>query len=112
MGYCNVDDVQGIVYTTMKVDVIQDLIDEVDVLMATKIAVASVDSKILRAISRTWTAYRVMLKDPASETLDGHSESRRDNLARYEAMYKEMLDAAAASSSGLAFLVGKADYIQ
>ncbi len=109
MGYCNVDDVQAIVDTDMEVANIQDLIDEVDALMATKITVASVDSKILRAISRTWTAYRVMLKDPASETLDGHSESRRDNLARLEAMYKEML-VDVSTSSGLAFLVGKADY--
>ncbi len=109
MGYSNVDDVKAIVFTTMEVANIQDLIDEVDAFIAAKIDVSGVDSKILRAISRTWTAYRVMLKDPASESIDGHSENRRDNLARLEAMYKEMLDAAD-DSSGLAFLVGKADY--
>ncbi len=102
MGYSNVEDVQAIVDTDMEVANIQDLIDEVDALMATKITVASVDSKILRAISRTWTAYRVMLKDPASESLDGHSENRRDNLARYETMYKEMLHDASATG-GIAF---------
>ncbi|MBA7692368.1 hypothetical protein ES703_100935 [subsurface metagenome] len=102
MGHCNVDDVKAVVSTDMEVHNIQDLIDEVDVLMALEITVSGVDSKVLRAISRTWTAYRVMLKDPASESLDGHSENRSDNLARYEAMYKEMLDNAS-TSGGIVF---------
>ncbi len=97
MGNCQVEDVQAIVFTTMEVAHIQDLIDETDAFILTKISVAGVDDKILRAISRTWTAYRVMLRDPASESLDGHSENRRDNLARYEAMYKEMLKDASPS---------------
>jgi len=91
MGYCSVGDVQAIVDTDMAVSEIQDLIDEADAFIATKLTVSGVNTKILRAISRTWTAYRVMVKDPASESLDGHSENRTDNLNRYEAMYKEML---------------------
>jgi len=102
MSYCNVEDVQAVVDTDMETHEIQDLIDEVDALIPTKIDVAGVNSKILRAISRTWTAYRVMLKDPASESLDGHSESRAENLKRYEAMYKEMLDDAS-TAGGIVF---------
>lgn len=102
MGYCSIEDVQGVVDTNMETHVIQDLIDEVDALMALEITVAGVDSKVLRAISRTWTAYRVMLKDPASESLDGHSENRTDNLNRLEAMYKEMLDDAS-TAGGIVF---------
>lgn len=102
MGYSNVDDVQAIVDTDMEIAEIQDIIDEVDALMALKITVAGVDSKVLRAISRTWTAYRVMLKDPGSESLDGHSENRTDNMKRLEAMYKEML-VDASSSGGIVF---------
>ena len=101
-GYCNVDDVKGVVDTNMETHVIQDLIDEVDALIPMKISVTGVDSKILRAISRTWTAYRVFLKDPASESLDGHSESRIENLKRLEAMYKEMLDDAS-TAGGIVF---------
>ncbi len=102
MGYCQVEDVQAIVDTDMEVAEIQDLIDETDVFIPTKISIAGVDSKILRAISRTWTAYRVMVKDPASESLDGHSENRKDNLKRLEDMYKEMLKDAS-SSGGIVF---------
>ena len=100
MGYCNIDDVKAIVDTDMEIAEIQDLIDEVDAFIRVKLTVASVDTKILRAISKTWTAYRVMLKDPASEALDGHSENRTENLKRYEALYKEML-AGATSSGGI-----------
>ena len=92
-------DVQAVVHTDMEVADIQDLIDETDAFIPTKISVAGVDSKILRAISRTWTAYRVMLKDPASESLDGHSENRKDNLKRLEALYKEMLKDASPSGA-------------
>ena len=95
------EDVKAVVDTDMLYGEIQDLIDEVDVFLALKVTVASLDAKILRAISRTWTAYRVMLKDPASESLDGHSENRTENLKRYEAMYKEML--ADAGQSKIAF---------
>jgi len=102
MGYSNVEDVQAVVDTDMETHEIQDLIDEVDALIRTKITVAGVDDKVLRAISRTWTAYRVMLKDPASESLDGHSESRSENLKRLEAMYKEMLDDAS-TAGGIVF---------
>ena len=98
MGYCHVEDVTAIVHTDMEVAAIQDLIDETDAFIPTRITVAGVDSKILRAISRTWTAYKVMLKDPASESLDGHSENRTVNMKRYEDLYKEMLKDA--SSSG------------
>jgi len=101
-SYCNVDDVQAIVDTDMETAEIQDLIDETDAFIDVKIDSASTHSKILRAISKTWTAYRVMLKDPASESLDGHSENRADNLKRLESMYKEMLVDSTASS-GIAF---------
>ena len=101
-SYCNVDDVTAIVETDMEVAEIQDLIDEVDAFIDVNIDSGSTNSKILRAISKTWTAYRVMMKDPASESLDGHSENRAENLKRYEALYKEML-VDASPSGGIVF---------
>lgn len=102
MGYCNVEDVQAVVDTDMETHEIQDLIDETDVFMDLKLNTGSLGDMVKRAISRTWTAYRVMLKDPASETLDGHSESRAVNLKRLEAMYKEMI-VDASTSGGIVF---------
>ena len=100
MSYCSVDDVEAIVDTDMGPNIIQGIIDEVDAFIAVKVNVASTDSKILRAISRTWTAYRVMLKDPAAKSKEGESENRAENLRHLKAMYLEMI---AAASGGIAF---------
>ena len=111
MGYCNVEDVQAIINTDMKVAEIQTLIDMVDAFIALKIDVSSVGTLILFGISQAWSAYRVMLKDPTSERIGDISSDRKANLMALKAEYMEMIDDAIASG-GLAFSVGKAEYIQ
>lgn len=104
------EDVRAIVDTDMEVAEIQDLIDETDAFI--DLSVSGVSDIILRAISRTWTAYKVMLKDPASQTVGGvYTDNRTENLRLLRADYMGMIDAAEASG-GLAFLVGKADYVE
>ena len=110
MGYCNVEDVTAIVDTDMETAEIQDIIDEVDAFIDIELP-AGTNSYILRAVSKTWAAYRVMLKDPASDKIGDLSSNRTTNLKLLKAEYLEMIDTAAASS-GLAFRVGKAEYIR
>lgn len=109
MGYCQVEDVQAIVDTDMEIAEIQDLIDETDAIMDLSIS-SSASAMVLRAISRTGTAYKVMLKDPASQTVGGvYTDNRTENLRLLRADYMDMMDKA---SSGIAFLVGKAEYVR
>jgi len=110
MGYCQVEDVKAIVDTDMEIAEIQDLIDETDAFIDVRVP-AGTNSYILRAISKTWAAYRVMLKDPASTKIGGLSANRSTNLKLLKAEYLDMIDTASASG-GLAFLVGKADYVR
>lgn len=91
MAYSNVDDVTALVDTDMGPNIIQTIIDEVDDFIALKIDVSAVTAPILRAISRTWTVYRVMLKDPAAKSKEGVSDNRTENLRHLKALYLEML---------------------
>lgn len=100
MSHCTVDDVEAIVDTDMGPNIIQSLIEEVDALIAMKLTVSGVATNVLRAISRTWTAYRVMLKDPAAQSREGETDNRTENLRHLKAMYMEML---ADASGGIAF---------
>ncbi len=100
MGYSNVEDVQAIVDTDMEVAEIQDLIDEVDAFIDVQLP-AGVHAMILRAISKTWAAYRVMLKDPASERIADLSSDRSTNLKLLKAEYTDMLKKA--TGSGIVF---------
>ena len=61
---------------------IDDIIDEVDDFMDLMLPTGTLGVNILRAISRTWSAYRVMLKDPNSRSLGEYSERREVTLAR------------------------------
>jgi len=99
-GYCNVDDVQAIVDTDMETAEIQDLIDETDAFMDLKLDTGSLAAMVKRGISRTWTAYKVMLKDPASERIADLSADRTTNLKLLKDEYMEMM---AAASGGIAF---------
>lgn len=110
-SYCNTEDIKAIVDTDMEVAEIQYLIDETDAFMDLKLATGGLSAVIKRGISRTWTAYRVMLKDPASDRIGDLSSNRTANLKGLKAEYMEMI-AAAGASSGLAFVVGKAEYIR
>ena len=100
MSYCNIDDVQAVVETDMEPHSIQDLIDETDAIMALELDVASLGATVLKAISRTCTAYKVMLKDPASKSIEGESESRIENIRQLKDLCAKYTNAA---SGGIAF---------
>jgi len=100
MGYCQVEDVKSIVDTDMEVAEIQDLIDMTDAFIDLKLDTGSLGAMIKRGISSTWTAYKVMLKDPASERIGDLSADRTTNLKLLKDEYKEMMTAA---SGGIAF---------
>ncbi len=97
MGYSQVDDVKAIVDTDMGIAEIQDLIDEVDAFIDVELP-AGTNAMILRAISKTWAAYRVMLKDPGSDRIGDLSVDRRENLKGLKALYLEMIKAASGSA--------------
>lgn len=97
MGYSNVEDVQAIVDTDMEIAEIQDIIDECDAFIDVQLP-AGTNSYILRAVSKTWAAYRVMLKDPASERIADLSADRSTNLKLLKAEYEEMLKKASGSA--------------
>jgi len=99
MGYSSVEDVQAIVDTDMEIAEIQDIIDETDAFIDASVP-AGTNVLILRAISKTWAAYRVMLKDPASERIADLSADRSTNLKLLKAEYEDMIDTA---SGGIAF---------
>lgn len=97
MSYSNVEDVKAIVDTDMEIAEIQDIIDEVDAFMDVTLP-AGTNAMILRAVSKTWAAYRVMLKDPASERIADLSADRSTNLKLLKAEYTDMLKKASGSS--------------
>ena len=78
MAYCTVDQVQAIVNTDIPDADILELIEETDTFIDLKIPGASATVK--RAVSRTWTAYRCMLKDPNSRSIGEYSENRSEAL--------------------------------
>ena len=73
------DDVKAIVDTDMTDSQIEGLIDECGAMINAKIG-SSADPLILRAINRTWAAYRVMMKDPESQGLGEYRHDRSTSL--------------------------------
>lgn len=105
MGYAKVEDVRAIVDTDMEDHEINDLIDESDAFI--DLMVVGAGAIVLRAVSRTWTAYKVMRKDPASQRIGPYSEDRAENLKLLKAEYEDLL-AAAEAAGGVTLVVGKA----
>ena len=106
MPYCTFSHVRAICNTDITNAEITEMIEETDELMRLRIDVASLSNTILRVISRTWTAYRCMLKDPNAQGLGEYSEDRAQTLK----MLKDELDAyMMAASEGMTFKYGYAD---
>ena len=105
--YCNVEDVESIVDTDMTNWEIQDLIDESSALMELDLTPGGINVYILRAICRSMTAYRVMLKDPDSFRIGDYSESRGKNMDDLKIYYEGLIDKA---SGGINFVVGKTEF--
>jgi len=91
MAYSTAAQVMAIVDTDMSVAEVTELIEETDAWMDLKLPTATMNAFVLRMISRTWTAVRVMLKDPNSRELGDYSEDREASLLKLNSMLDEML---------------------
>lgn len=90
----------AIVDTDMTSAEITDLIEETDALMDMKLSTGSINATVLRAISRTWTAIRCMLKDPESMSL---GELRYDRSYTLEKLNKELNSLIKIADGGISF---------
>ncbi len=106
--YCNVDDVKAVVDTVMADEFIKDLIDETDAWIDAGAVPAAASDVIKRAVSRWRTAYLVALKDPKAHKIGEISMNRGDVIKDYKEAYEIIIVAAA--GSGIAFVIGKAEY--
>jgi len=91
MVYCTATQVMAIVDTDMTAPEITELIEETDAWMNLKLPTGTMNVFILRMISRTWTAVRVMTKDPNARSLGDYSEDRGAALLKLNAMLDEMI---------------------
>ena len=88
--YSTAVQVMAIVDTDMTAPEVTELIEETDAWMDLKLP-TGIDPFVLRMISRTWTAVRVMLKDPTARSLGDYSEDREASLLKLNKMLDEML---------------------
>lgn len=100
MAYCTTADVLAIVDTDMSALEISDLIDRTDVRIDLVIDASATAALLLEDLSATWTAYRVMLKDPNARSLGEYSERRDKQL---ELLKKEIDALIAAINGGISF---------
>lgn len=80
MPYSTYKDVRAIVDTDVTNTEITSLIDDTDAYMDAKLDTGSLNNIIKRMISRTYTAYVCMRKDPNARSLGGYSENRAMTL--------------------------------
>ena len=76
------------------------LIVETDAYMDLKLNTGSLPAMVLRLISRLYTAWRVMLKDPVARSIGQYSENRGEGLAQMRA---ELTLYFAAADGGMSF---------
>ena len=104
--YCTLGQVRAICDTDIEDAEITELIEETDAAMDLRLDTSSLGTTINRMISRTWTGYRCMLKDPNATGLGEYSEDRAVTLK----LLKEELDGYIMSASGgITFKYGYAD---
>lgn len=99
--YCTYHHVRAICDTDITDADITELIEETDALMDANLQTGSINTTILRAISRTWTAIRCMLKDPASM---GLGELTYDYEYTLEKLNKELDKLITVADGGIAFV--------
>ena len=91
MVYCTAAQVLAVVDSDMTAAEVTELIEETDAWMDMKLSTGTMNVFVLRMISRTWTAVRVMLKDPNARELGDYSEDRETSLLKLNKMLDEML---------------------
>ena len=101
MSYCVANDVLAIVDTDMTALEITDLIDRTDARIDLILDSGSTPALILEDISATWTALRVMLKDPNARSLGEYSERRDKALQMLKDEINELI--AMANGGGISF---------
>lgn len=106
MAYSTFSQVKAIVSTNMLDADVTSLIAETDAYLDTILDTGTLSATILQMLSRHYTAYRCMLRDPNSRSLGGYNESRGVTLR----MMKEEFDAmVAAFNGGSGFIAASED---
>ena len=90
MAYCTAAQVKAIVDTDMSDATVSELIDECDDILDLMLDMGSMSANVRRALSRTYTAIRVMLKDPESMGLGELRYDRRYALEKLNEEFNRM----------------------
>lgn len=101
MAYCTSADVLAIVDSDMSAVEITDLIARTDVRINMALDEGSLAALFLEDLSATWTALRVMLKDPNARGLGEYSERREITMKMLKDEIDEMMSI---GSGGIAFV--------
>jgi len=80
VAYSTFTDVKSIVDTDMSDAEVTNVITWIDALIDLTIDSGTAGAVFLEALSATWSAYRVMLKDPNARSLGEYSENRAQAL--------------------------------
>jgi len=104
--YSTEDQVRAICDTDITDDEITELIEETDAMMDRTLDTAALGAIMCRLISRTWTAYRCMLKDPDAQALGEYSHDRGEAL---KALKEELDGYMLVGGDGMMFKYGYAD---
>lgn len=94
MSYVTIDQVRAIVDTDITNAELVTIIEGTDAIMDLKLDTGSIGAHVLRLISRTWTAYRCMLKDPNASGVGEYSEDRDASLKMLKGQLDEYLSIA------------------
>jgi len=100
MPYSTTADVLAIVDTDMTAPEVSDLIDRTDARIVMAIDAGAMNALFLEDLSATWTALRVMLKDPNARGLGEYSERREVTLKMLKDEVDDMLEL---SAGGISF---------
>ena len=100
MAYSTFTDVKAIVDTDMADAEVTKLINRTDIRINMSVNEGSLNALFLEDLSTTWTALRVMLKDPDARGLGEYSERRGTTMRMLKAEIDDMLDLA---GGGIAF---------
>ena len=83
MAYSTFTDVKAIVDTDMEDAEITKLINRTDIRINMTVDEGTLNALFLEDMSTTWTALRVMLKDPNARGLGEYRENRGTNLTTF-----------------------------
>jgi len=100
MAYSTFTDVKAIVDTDMEDAEITKLINRTDIRINMTVDQGTLNALFLEDMSTTWTALRVMLKDPNARGLGEYSERREVTMKMLKEEIDDMIELA---SGGISF---------